>query len=47
MKFMEINLSLWLIYSTTESQLKAFVYNDDDDDDIVKEIDIRIADAKV
>ena len=47
MKFMEINPVIWLIYSTTESQLKAFVYNDDDDDDIVKEIDIRFADAKV
>ena len=43
---MEINPVIWLIYSTTESQLKAFVYNDEDDD-IVKEIDIRIADAKV
>jgi [CysO sulfur-carrier protein]-S-L-cysteine hydrolase len=47
MKFMEINPVVWLIYSTTESKLKAFVYNDDDDDDIVKEIAIRIADAKV
>lgn len=45
MKFMEINPVIWLIYSTTESQLKAFVYNDDDD--IVKEIDIIIADATV
>ena len=44
MKFMEINPVIWLIYSTTESKLKAFVYNDDD---IVKEIAIRIADAKV
>lgn len=43
-KFMEINPVIWLIYSTTESKLKAFVY---DDDDIVKEIAIRIADAKV
>jgi proteasome lid subunit RPN8/RPN11 len=38
-KFMEINPVVWLIYSTTESQLKAFVY---DDDDFVKEIGIRI-----
>lgn len=39
MKFMEINPVIWLIYSTTESQLKAFVY---DDDDIVEEITIAI-----
>ena len=38
-KFMEINPVVWVIYSTTESRLKAFVY---DDDDFVKEIDIRI-----
>lgn len=38
-KFMEINPVVWVIYSTTESQLKAFVYNDED---FVKEIDIRI-----
>ncbi|HEX2472010.1 MAG TPA: M67 family metallopeptidase [Nitrososphaera sp.] len=38
-KYMEINPVIWLIYSTTESQLKAFVY---DDDDIVKEIAIAI-----
>jgi [CysO sulfur-carrier protein]-S-L-cysteine hydrolase len=43
-KFMEINPVIWLIYSTTQSQLKAFVY---DDDNIVKEIAIRIAGAKV
>jgi hypothetical protein len=36
---MEINPVIWLIYSTTESQLKAFVY---DDDDIVEEIAIAI-----
>lgn len=41
MKFMEINPVIWVIYSTTENQLKAFVY-DDDDDDFIKEIDIRI-----
>lgn len=44
-KFMEINPVIWLIYSTTQSQLKAFVY--DDDDNIVKEIAIRIAGTKV
>ena len=38
-KFMEINPVIWLIYSTTENQLKAFVY---DDDDIVEEIAIAI-----
>jgi [CysO sulfur-carrier protein]-S-L-cysteine hydrolase len=38
-KFMEINPVVWVIYSTTESRLKAFLY---DDDDFVKEIDIRI-----
>ena len=39
-KFMEINPVVWVIYSTTERQLKAFVY--DDDDELIKEIDIRI-----
>jgi proteasome lid subunit RPN8/RPN11 len=38
-KFMEINPVVWVIYSTTENQLKAFVY---DGDDFIKEIDIRI-----
>jgi proteasome lid subunit RPN8/RPN11 len=38
-KFMEINPVVWVIYSTTQSQLKAFVY---DDDNFVKEIDIMI-----
>ncbi len=38
-KYMEINPVVWVIYSTTESQMKAFVY---DDDGFVKEIDIRI-----
>lgn len=38
MKFMEINPVIWVIYSTTQNQLKAFVY----DDDFIKEIDIRI-----
>jgi [CysO sulfur-carrier protein]-S-L-cysteine hydrolase len=39
MKFMEINPVIWVIYSTTENQLKAFAY---DDDYFIKEIDIRI-----
>jgi [CysO sulfur-carrier protein]-S-L-cysteine hydrolase len=42
-KFMEINPVVWVIYSTTESQLKAFVY--DDDKDTVREIAIRIIGA--
>lgn len=37
-KFMQINPVVWIIYSTTESQLKAFLY--DDHDDTVKEISI-------
>jgi proteasome lid subunit RPN8/RPN11 len=37
-KFMQINPVVWLIYSTTERRLKAFVY---DDNDSVKEIPIR------
>jgi [CysO sulfur-carrier protein]-S-L-cysteine hydrolase len=41
-KFMQINPVVWVIYSTTESQLKAFVY---DDNDIVREIAIRIIGA--
>jgi proteasome lid subunit RPN8/RPN11 len=41
-KFMEINPVVWVIYSTTESQLKAFVY---DDKDTVREIAIRIIGA--
>ena len=40
LKFMEINPVVWVIYSTTERQLKAFVY--DDDEELIKEIDIRI-----
>ncbi len=43
-KYMEINPVVWVIYSTTESKLKAFVY---DEDDLVKEIDIRIIGVKV
>jgi proteasome lid subunit RPN8/RPN11 len=39
-KFMEINPVVWVIYSTTESQLKGFVY---DDDELIKEIDIKIS----
>jgi proteasome lid subunit RPN8/RPN11 len=41
-KFMEINPVVWVIYSTTESQLKAFVY---DDHEFIREIDIRITSA--
>jgi|SRR6266511_5014636 proteasome lid subunit RPN8/RPN11 len=36
-KFMEINPVVWLIYSTTECRLKAYVYDDD-----VKEVAIKI-----
>ena len=39
-KFMEINPVVWLIYSTTEWRLKAYVYDDHDDD--VKEVTIKI-----
>lgn len=38
-KYMEINPVVWIIYSTTESKMRAFVY---DEIDLVKEIDIRI-----
>ena len=41
LKFMEINPVVWVIYSTTESQMKAYVY-----DDFVKEIGIRIVDVR-
>ncbi|HVD20468.1 MAG TPA: M67 family metallopeptidase [Nitrososphaera sp.] len=37
-KFMEINHVVWLIYSTTEWRLKAYVY-----DDYVKEVTIKIS----
>jgi [CysO sulfur-carrier protein]-S-L-cysteine hydrolase len=40
-KFMEINPVIWLIYSTTEWQLKAYVYDDD-----VKEVAIKITTAR-
>jgi proteasome lid subunit RPN8/RPN11 len=43
-RFMQINPVVWLIYSTTEYQLKAFVY--DDDAEMVKEIAILFVDAK-
>ncbi len=43
-KFMQINPVVWLIYSTTESSLKAFVY---DDNDSIKEIPIRAMSATV
>jgi proteasome lid subunit RPN8/RPN11 len=36
-KFMEINPVVWLIYSTTEWRLKAYVY-----EDYVKEVTIKI-----
>jgi [CysO sulfur-carrier protein]-S-L-cysteine hydrolase len=42
-RFMEINPVVWVIYSTTESQLRAFIY---DDDGFIKEIDIRITSVK-
>jgi proteasome lid subunit RPN8/RPN11 len=41
-KFMEINPIAWVIYSTTDGQLKAFIH----DDDLVKEVHIRIIDAR-
>lgn len=40
-KFMEINPVIWLIYSTTEWQLKAYVYDDD-----VKEVAIKITTSR-
>jgi proteasome lid subunit RPN8/RPN11 len=40
-KFMEINPVIWLIYSTTEWQLKAYVYEDD-----VNEVAIKITTAR-
>ena len=43
-RFMQINPVVWVIYSTTESLLKAFVYNDDD---TIKEIPIRTTSATV
>jgi [CysO sulfur-carrier protein]-S-L-cysteine hydrolase len=36
-KFMEINPVVWLIYSTTEGQFKAYLY-----DDTVKEVAVKI-----
>jgi len=36
-KFMEINPVVWLIYSTTEYRLKAYVYDRD-----VKEVELKI-----
>jgi proteasome lid subunit RPN8/RPN11 len=41
-KFMEINPIVWVIYSTTDGRLKAFIH----DDDLVKEVHIRIIDAR-
>ena len=43
-RFMQINPVVWVIYSTTESLLKAFVYNDDD---TISEIPIRTTSATV
>jgi proteasome lid subunit RPN8/RPN11 len=40
-KFMEINPVIWLIYSTTEGQLNAFIYDDE-----VKQVGIRIVDSR-
>jgi [CysO sulfur-carrier protein]-S-L-cysteine hydrolase len=42
-KFMEINPVVWVIYSTTDGQLKAFIY---DNDDLVREVHIRIIGAR-
>jgi proteasome lid subunit RPN8/RPN11 len=42
-KFMKINPVVWVIYSTTDGQLKAFIY---DDDDLVKEVHVRIIGAR-
>jgi [CysO sulfur-carrier protein]-S-L-cysteine hydrolase len=42
-KFMQINPVVWVIYSTTKNQLRAFVY---DDNDIVREISIRTMGAR-
>ena len=36
-KFMEINLVVWLIYSTTEQKFKAYVYDSD-----VREVAVKI-----
>jgi proteasome lid subunit RPN8/RPN11 len=41
-KFMQVNPVIWIIYSTTENQLKAFVY----DEEMVKEIAMRIINAR-
>jgi len=37
-KYMEINPVIWLIYSTTENEFKAFLY----EDEVIREIDIMI-----
>jgi proteasome lid subunit RPN8/RPN11 len=42
-KYMQINPVIWLIYSTTEYEIRAFVY---EDDDIIREIAINIIAAK-
>ncbi len=43
-EYMEVNPVIWVIYSTTESQMKAFVY---DDDGLIEEISIRIIGVRV
>lgn len=40
--YMEINPIIWLIYSTTENEVKAFVYTGEN----VREISIRITDSR-
>lgn len=42
-KYMQINPIAWLIYSTTENEVKAFVCEDEN----VREITITITDSKV
>jgi proteasome lid subunit RPN8/RPN11 len=42
-RFMEINPIIWVIYSTTCGELKAFLY---DDDQLLKEVRVRIIDPR-
>jgi proteasome lid subunit RPN8/RPN11 len=37
-KYMQINPIVWLIYSTTENEFKAFLY----EDEVIKEIEIMV-----
>jgi proteasome lid subunit RPN8/RPN11 len=39
-KYMRINPVIWVIYSTTENEIKAFLY----EDEVVREITIKIID---